>query len=518
MNELDTTPRVLRTGGLLIAGDGKRRSDTLLPFALSVMLFAAWYFPFTSVADFVGFKADAAVYLLMADDFSPFRPAEPVLAYVRRMSHLPPLYPALLGWLGAGSDEVDVAHLVQTTCLLSSLFTLGLLTARLTADRPTALMLMWLFAISPATVFLSTEIWSEFLYLTLTNAALALVVFAPRRHSLWYAVALLAGLSTITRGIGLFLIIAMATHLFARKVPKRWLIILLALAPMVAVELWQFGGGAEYFDIYQKKRVTEAIGVIAQIHANVLAVWSGWLSIFDLTPNYPTVVIAALVLALAVVGGWPRLRSFEVDALYAAAYLGVLMLWPFPAVAGRILYPLAPLLCIYALLGCRQLHQSFARAASPNALRIPSAVLLVLTLPSVATLALRYLAEAPPPELADYRSSQYWLGPADRAEAAEDLLAKAVMVHTMRAANGLVPATDCIYALDPQTVMYHSRRISWPPPVGADRPLEPACGFQLVLSDHKLFRGMEALWPSYQVAYAGRTAKGVAGVLVEYQR
>ena len=318
MNELDTTPRVVRTGGLLIAGDGKRGSDTLLPFAFSVMLFAAWYFPFTSVADFVGFKADDAVYLLMADDYSPFRPAEPVLDYVRRMSHLPPLYPALLGWLGAGSGEVDVAHLIQTTCLLSSLFTLGLLTARLTADRPTALMLMWLFAISPATVFLSTEIWSEFLYLTLANAALALVVFSQRQHSLWYAVALLAGLSTITRGIGLLLIIALATNLFARKVPKRWLIIFLALVPMVAMELWQFGGGSEYFDIYQKKRVTEAIGMIAQIHATVLAVWSGWLSLFDPTPRYPTVVIAALALPLAVVGGWPRLRSFEVDALYAA--------------------------------------------------------------------------------------------------------------------------------------------------------------------------------------------------------
>ena len=518
MNELDTTPRVVRTGGLLIAGDGKRGSDTLLPFAFSVMLFAAWYFPFTSVADFVGFKADDAVYLLMADDYSPFRPAEPVLDYVRRMSHLPPLYPALLGWLGAGSGEVDVAHLIQTTCLLSSLFTLGLLTARLTADRPTALMLMWLFAISPATVFLSTEIWSEFLYLTLANAALALVVFSQRQHSLWYAVALLAGLSTITRGIGLLLIIALATNLFARKVPKRWLIIFLALVPMVAMELWQFGGGSEYFDIYQKKRVTEAIGMIAQIHATVLAVWSGWLSLFDPTPRYPTVVIAALALPLAVVGGWPRLRSFEVDALYAAAYLGVLMLWPFPAVAGRILYPLAPLLCIYALLGCRQLHHYLTRAASPNALRIPIAVLLVLTLPSAATLALRYLAEAPPPELADYRSSQYWLGPDDRAEAAEDLVVKAAMVQTMRAANRLVPATDCIYALDPQAVMYYSRRLSWPPPVGADRPIEPACRFQLVLSDHKLFRGMEALWPGYQVAYAGRTTKGVAGMLMEYQR
>src|SRR5215475_2636051 len=50
------------------------------------------------------FFSDDAVYLLMADAFSPFVAADPALFdYVLRESLFPPFYPLLLGWLGAGS-------------------------------------------------------------------------------------------------------------------------------------------------------------------------------------------------------------------------------------------------------------------------------------------------------------------------------------------------------------------------------------------------------------------------------
>ena len=51
---------------------------------VSLGMIGTAYFPFTLGAQFSGFQVDGALYVLMAEYFSPFVPADPLLDYVRQ--------------------------------------------------------------------------------------------------------------------------------------------------------------------------------------------------------------------------------------------------------------------------------------------------------------------------------------------------------------------------------------------------------------------------------------------------
>ena len=47
----------------------------------------------------------------MAEYFSPFVPADPLLDYVGQATPLPPLYSLLLGWAGSSGSDLEQVHL-----------------------------------------------------------------------------------------------------------------------------------------------------------------------------------------------------------------------------------------------------------------------------------------------------------------------------------------------------------------------------------------------------------------------
>lgn len=66
----------------------------------------------------VGFLADDALYLLMAEMYSPYRDALGALyEHVWQYSHLPPFYPWLLALAGAGPDQLQPARLANAGCM-----------------------------------------------------------------------------------------------------------------------------------------------------------------------------------------------------------------------------------------------------------------------------------------------------------------------------------------------------------------------------------------------------------------
>ena len=485
-----------------------------LIFPASAAVIAAWYFAFTLGANYAGVQVDGALYVLMAEHFSPFMARDGLLDYIGQINHLPPLYPLVLGWSGASGSELTQAHAVQTVCLLLSLIVLYRLTNTITDDRITALLVFWAFALLPGTLLYAGEIWSEFLYLLIVGGAFYCAVRARADPQWWWWAGALTGLAPVTRGVGILLAASLILVLACKRVRRGGLIVVLILAPVTVAEILGLGGGSGYLDIFNHYRGGGVTGFLDTLTGNLNALIAGLVSLWDPAPGGLIVVAVAILAPCVCIGFWRRLKAIEVDAIYALGYLGVLLIWPFPHVIERLIYALLPLLMIYATVGGGHIAASIGSFERRVGLRVIGSIIVLLALPGALTLAARFIDSELPADLAAYRSSRFWLLPTARDRALEELRAKHAMVATMRASRGRVAPHDCIHSRYPQAVMLHSRRLSWPAP-DADSTLFP-CRYHLVVSDARVGEAVAALAPGYDVIHTERVAAGVAGILVRY--
>lgn len=493
--------------------NGSSRQALVPPLGLGIILISAWYFPFAMNGNLVGFLADDALYLLMADYYVPGATLDPVLSYVHRISHLSHGYPLLLGLLGGGSAQLDIAHLVQTVCLVAALGLTAVFGARLCEDVHAGPAVLALSALAPATLLFSAEFWSEYTYLMFAQGALLAALAAERTPRWWWVCALACGLAAATRGIGVVLIAALAVTLLARAPRRAWPALGLALLPLSLTEYFELGGGSDYLEVLTL-RAAEPTVLFAGMADNAASLWAGWLNVFAVTPGHALEMVSAVVLAAAAVGMLVRLRSAALDAFYVGTYLGLVLVWPYPEVSYRLIYPLAPLLVVHAMVGLGALlREALPRYAARAVLLVPVS-LLACALPDSGRMMWTYLMAEPP--LPAARASRYWLAPTDAVAAARDVELKMAMRDFMRQAADAVPPGECIYALHPQAVMFYARRISFPAPLGAARGALPGCRYHLLLSERNFRDAYRRLWRPYEVVLTARTSEGVAGVLVRY--
>lgn len=494
---------------------GRQHPNAGLGWLIVVLIITATYLPYTSGADFSGFVADDAVYLLMADYFSGVYADEPMLHYLRSVSHLPPLYSLLLASVGGVSAQIDVAHVVQTLILISAALTWGRVARRISGDQLTGLLTLLALAALPATMLYSAEIWSEFLYLLLLGLAVLMIEQTDRLAVMWLPAALLLGLAAITRGFGLVAIIALIIIVALRARRLLLPVTVLALAPVVAAHILELGGGLDYLEIF-RSRVPDVGALPNYVTQNLAALGTATQHLLAPTASAVTAILC-MVLLLPVMSAFvQRLRAQRFDALYALGYLTLLVLWPFPEAVDRLVYPLAPLLIIYAALGCSAWGALINARLRDLALPAPALLIVFVALMHSLPMAWRFSQEPLPGELEPWRASRYWLTAATPAAGLEDLTVKQAMVTLMRHAREHVPANGCIYAFHPQAAMYYARRASWPAPTGAARPDEPDCRYHILLSNDDIAASAAALWANYDILETATVDNGIAAILIRY--
>lgn len=486
-------------------------------WALLAVAACAWYLPFALVPVHVGFVADDALYLMSADWMQGAWRDDPVLRYVRTANHLPPFYPLVLALAGGGSAQIDIAHLVQNLCLVAGLVAHGLLARRLIGSSTAAVLLAATLLLLPLTVIMATEIWSEFLYLLLIALALISADAARERGGWWLAAAACAGLAAVTRSFGIVAVIALVIAVAWRR--PRWSlpVLLTAIAPLLAVEALNLGGGSNYVDVFIE-RVQTPSRFLAFVAANLVSLDAAlWQSFALPRPAFGGAIVAlALLPVLRTL--FVRLRAGHVDALYVVGYLGLLAIWPFAFVLDRLLYPLVPLLLIYLLAGLngpgaghRDSDHEIRRYLPPAA----AAVLLAVTLGQVVPLAERYRHADLPDELARWRASRYWMANADAGRARDRIERLQAITALLARAGERVPVRQCINSDHPQAVMFHARRLSWPVPGAADRG-RARCRFRLLtapLPDS----APAPLSPGGEVVDRAAANGRLVGILVDYR-
>jgi len=348
----------------LVAADQSRSRLYFSGFLLIwVIVYGVYLFSFTLFEGFSTISSDSFGYILLARKWSLYYP--PSLA--ETLTWPVHTYPPGLAWLLAitgASESTWMGHLAVSLSMLLSLVLIGWLACRELGWAIGGLLTISL-SLLPGAVFSSMSILSENPYLALTLAVLLLYSIIREKDScspVWFiALGLCLSLAILTRTSGIALIAAlMVVSLFDSSLPRnrRMLFLFTALLSVCAWQLWGLldpqSKESSYLTFLAPALGHESMALVDRISnylgsmlVNVQAMLSGWVNyISPGVTNLFLLLFSYALLGFCIVATLIRASALKLDAIYILFYLGILVLWPYPAEMLRFLHPVMMLLLI----------------------------------------------------------------------------------------------------------------------------------------------------------------------------
>ncbi len=434
---------------------------------LGFLVLSFSYLAWSYTPELGGFGGDNAIYLLSAEFLAPFGPSSALAASYFASSQYPPLFPLVLGLLGAHSDLL-VAHLMVTSFLLAALLVLYRWQRSLTISSWSAFAVTLLFACLPGTYFHTLEILSENLYLLLTLLGLWMYRQAETTHRKdWLLGAALAvAAATLTRTAGVALLAALLIHLLLINRSRRNLVAAaLAVAPVAAWHLWR-GGGGYVSSLTTTYGANAFAAFIDRLHLQATALWHGWIDNFVSAPPLPIAIAVAIFGAACLAGLAARLHKRSLDGLYVSFYLLLILIWPFPGESQRFVFVILPILIVQGLWLLAKFPSVYfmqKRVAFMPVVTLTG--LAIVTLPQLLLHMNRFTTPLPE-ELSSFRHTAGWYHP-DPSVALYKVYHSARMVSALQKAAALVPPGNCILSIKPSIISFYTKRVSKSPPLAS---------------------------------------------------
>jgi len=433
-------------------------------FAFALARFA-WQPTLASFAD------DSVSYLVMAQVFAPFQAASPaVAAAFAREAFYPPLFPLVLALTGAAQD-IARAHAVTALLLAASLPLVYLLGVRWLGSRAVAAAVLACIVLLPSLWINSKGILSEPLFCLLLVATF--LCLDDEKPVLWEAALLMAGLA-LTRTAALPMLAAYGLWALTRRGTDwraRLRTVAPALAAVAAYGLWVLIRPAQTEDDYARIVLERGQGffdgpggfwlaLAASLGRQVNALvegWAGSLLLYWVEGQPLRFALASLVGLLSLAGIALRLRRGRADAWMAAAYVATLLAWPFYDQMERFLFPMLPVLVLYAFLAAGEGLRALSRPAA-LAQSLLAALLLSLSVPAMAFLYQRAHAPGPQAAITDWYRAPDIARARSRAQTHLDLL------DDMRAIRELTKPEDRVMWVAPSYLALLADRRGIPAP------------------------------------------------------
>jgi hypothetical protein len=439
-----------------------RSSPRLIWPAASFVLLCGIYYLWGWSRVLGDFGGDSAYYLLVAKHFSPWSVHSDVAAYYFTHSLYPPLYSLILAMFGGG-ESLLVAHLVTVTCLLLALVTLYVWLRALDLSVLVAWVTTLLLALMPGTYMEALSVHSEYLYLLLSLVGLLAVTFVEKSgRTIWYWVgALSIAAATLTRGAGISLVSAFVVYLMFRRPARASLYALVSVLPMFLWNVLRDKPGPGYLGFFVEKYSGISLDVLlSNVGVELHAVWYGWVENFTSSPiGFP---VMGVVGSVCLMGMAYRFYLRKLDALYSAAYLLLVLIWPFPAEAQRLILVITPVFLAQGLLVVGPLLQGRIGHRLLNIRVIMLLSIFLVSLPALVLTANRFM-QRQPDDLAELRHSPGWYALEPR-EAFNNIVFDKVIASHLRQIEDIVPVGSCIYSIKPSVVAFFANRISMIPP------------------------------------------------------
>lgn len=422
-----------------------------------------FYLIFTWDSAAAGFMGDDAIYLLLADIFSPYTTTTILHEHIKNVAFFPQFYPIILGTFGGGSEHLATSHFITTIIFLIGLAIYYFWLKSESCPSAHAGALILFFAILPATMFLSLEIWSEWLYLLLVWSTLLAANKGKQTGEWLLFAAFCAGLTYFTRRVGLSLVAAFVIYLLIIHYNRKLYALLLASIPILVDHLlFPRGEQTSYLTVFVQKQDESLVQSILKNVLNQLSgLWPAWEKSLTLI-EHPLFTAGCAVIAISgLIGLSIRLYNKKLDAIYFVSNFLILLIWPFPDHIRRIFFILIPLFSFYAYYPLRTVFQGWF--IQNKILTVYSLLCMITVLPSSYLIISRLFQSPITESLAPYKHTRYWLR-TDSERAIKDIRFKKALVENTRLLRDLVPESDCIYSIHPQITMLYSRRISLHPP------------------------------------------------------
>jgi len=447
---------------LNLANTIRRHASLLAVLAVAAPLYFVW--TWTNEVGDIG--NDAVDYLLMAAHFSPYASAGAVTDQAAAFSRFPPVYPLILSWLGAAGPDLHRAHIVTTSFLLLALVAWYAWLRRQQFAPAQAALLALAFAALPGSWQTGLNLHSEYPYLLWSVLALLFLsrYEKDRRDEDLYAAALLVAVAALTRTVGVVLFAPLL--LAALRGPRRsgLLALVMAASPLLIWHLLHRPRHSYGTAVLTYYSLGSLQFLRAQISTELPALRSGFEQNFSqMAALLPFADFLGVLCAAAAAWRAARLRA---DGIYLLAYLAVLLIWPYPNVAQRLVWVVLPLFLVRPLLAWAELRVELARARAVAAGTAAIAgTMLLLAFPAIAQTSERFL-EADDSALPGARGYEGWYA-ADPRHATHRVLSQLVIVNALRQIPELVPQGDCVISPRTDLVNYYGQRRSVFPPLNS---------------------------------------------------
>lgn len=363
-----------------------------LAFACACALFV-WQPTLATFAD------DSVSYLVMAQVFSPWQPASAaVAAAFAREAFYPPLFPLILALAGA-AHHMAWAHAFTALLLAASVPLVYALGVRWLEDRRAAAAVALCVVLLPSLWVNAKGILSEPLFCLLLLTTLCAVDATDKQRSMIWLLGPLMVAMALTRTAALPMIAFYGLWAVTRSgatPASKTRAAVPALAAFAAYAVWVLLRPGATADNYARivfeqagaflgeQNPLAAIGTSLLKQANAVAEgWVGSLLLYWVEGRPLRAVLAGAVGCLALAGMVLRLLAGKADGWMVAAYLAVFIVWPFYDQMGRFLFPVLPVLVLYAFLAAAAVLRALGRSPVYGQ-GLLVALLLSLTLPALA--------------------------------------------------------------------------------------------------------------------------------------
>ncbi len=389
-----------------------RQALPAVTVALATLVFAYACAAFVWQPTLATFADDSVSYLVMAQVFSPWQPASPAVA----AAFYPPLFPVVLALAGA-AHHVAWAHALTALLLAACLPVVYLLGVRLLESRPAAAAVVACVALTPSLWVNAKGILTEPLFCLLLLATFWVLDAGGRVRGRLTMLALLMAGMALTRTAALPMLAVYALWVVTRRgmAPKWKLRELVPVAAAVAAYgLWVLLRPAATADNYARIALDHggvffgANNPLAAIFASILRQansmgegWIGSLLLYWVEGRPVRVLLAGAAGTLCLAGVALRVRDGKPDGWMIAGYLALLLAWPFYDQMGRFLFPVLPVLLLYAFLAAATAARALGRPRGLGAGAL-ALLLLSLTVPAMAFIQQRSAAAGQFREIVDW--------------------------------------------------------------------------------------------------------------------
>ena len=403
-----------------------------------------------------GWYSDSLFYLILADFYSGHSvgrvPALSTSFY--EISRFPPLFPIALALAGAGIKNWVAAYYLVLAFGLLAIVTSFLWLRQQTGRTFVAAALLPIAILSPQYFYLHLEIVSESQFILLLTVVFSLVGLCERRRCSILTVAAVASLLPLSRTAGLTLLVALSIWLALKRhdvsIRRKLVAGAIMWLPAVAWILYRrlYPVSLDYVGELTQPLSAGLVPWLIDVGNRLPSLIDGYASWFDWTGSQIAYRIAVVILALAAVGWYRRLKALHADALFLPIYLGLIAVWPYPVELPRLLSVTMPVIALSAWYGLDALCTMIRIKRFGHLIQNSAAVILLFTALLASSdkwidIADRAMAPLDPQLVFAKRTSTYFVTQPNESEQAAELVTR--FVEMSRALPDVVTDSECVW-------------------------------------------------------------------------